>query len=235
MTIVLCIGSPNVTFASVYFGGNVRRIPIYNVETQEHKVAISFDASWGADKTLDILNLLGQYSVDATFFLVELWINEFPDLVEEIDKRGFEIGNHSSTHCNMTKLSRQQIELELTQTNEAISNITSKPVKLFRPPFGAYNNTLINTVEALGMTTIQWDVDSLDWKGISAMDINLRVMNRVENGSIILMHNNSDNIIDGLILILESLTNKGYEITSVGNLILEDNYYVDSRGMQRKK
>ena len=80
--------------------------------------------------------------------------------------------------------------------------------------------------------TIQWDVDTLDWKGLTASQMCTRVMDNVKNGSIILMHNNSDNIIDGLKLILERLTLQGYEITSVGELIYQDNYEIDRNGVQ---
>lgn len=235
IVIMLSIGFSNKTSASVFFNGTTREVPIYCVDTPEKQVAISFDAAWGADKTEDIIKLLKEYDVDATFFLVGFWVEDYPEMVTKINEAGYEIGTHSNTHADMCKLNKEQIVEELTTSKQLIEDIIGKEVTLFRAPFGSYNNTVINTAKDLGLTTIQWDVDSLDWKGLSASQLAMRVLNRVQDGSIILFHNNADHIVDGLRLVLDSLTNKGYKITSIGNLLIEDGYYVDSQGRQRKK
>ena len=222
------------SLAVVYFNKVPRLVPIYNVETEEKQVAITFDSAWGADKTLGILELLKEYNVNATFFLVGFWVDKYPDMVKAINDQGVEIGTHSNTHPDFVKLSGEQMRLELTTSMEKIKAITGKDVKLFRAPYGSYNNTVLNTAEGLGLKTIQWDVDTLDWKGLTASTILDRVMSKVKNGSIILCHNNSDNIIDALSLMLNRLTTAGYKITSVGDLIMQDNYYIDHAGVQRK-
>ena len=170
----------------------------------------------------------------ATFFLVGFWVDEYPDTVKKIDEAGIEIGTHSNKHPDMVKLSRENIAQELTTSISKIEAITNKKVKLFRPPFGSYNNTLIEESEKLGLKTIQWDVDTLDWKGLSGSEMCKRVTNKVKNGSIILMHNNSDNILDGLRQILDRLKMQGYEVTSVGNLVYESDYSIDRNGAQHK-
>ncbi len=218
--------------AGVFFGETVRKVPIYSVQTDEKKVAISFDAAWGADKTEKIMELLDEYDVNATFFLVGFWVEKFPELVTEIENRGFEIGTHSNTHPDMTKLSVEQMETELQTSIDLIQNLTTKKVELFRAPYGSYNNQLLTTAEDMGLTTIQWSVDSLDWKGISGAEIAERIMSRVSNGSIILCHNNSDHIIDALPIIFDRLKNQGYTITCIGDLIYHDNYTIDHTGMQ---
>lgn len=233
--VMLSIGLNNKTAASVFFGGVTREIPIYNVDTTEKQVAISFDAAWGADKTEDILALLKEYNADATFFLVGFWVEDYPEMTKKIADAGFEVGTHSNTHKNMAKLNKEQIVDELTTSKTLIEDTINKPVTLFRAPFGAYNNTLIEQARNLGLTTIQWDVDSLDWKNLSASQIAMRVVNGVKPGSIVLFHNNATNIVDGLRLVLDRLTNAGYKITSIGNLLIKDDYYVDSEGKQRKK
>lgn len=220
--------------ASVYFGSAPRLVPIYSVDTEEKKVALTFDTAWGADKTLKILDILKEYDVGATFFMVGFWVEKYPDMVRAIDEQGIEIATHSNTHPDLTKLSTNQIELELTTSIKSIVNITNKPVKLFRAPYGAYNNTLINIADDLGLKTIQWDVDTLDWKGLSGVEICERVMSKVKNGSIILNHNNSDHVLDALPLVIERLKNAGYEIVSVGDLIYSEDYYIDNLGIQRK-
>ncbi len=220
-------------FASVYFGNSLRKVPIYCVDTEKKQVAISFDAAWGADKTEDIIKILQDYNADATFFLVGFWVEKYPEMVKEINEAGFEIGTHSNTHPNLTNLTASQMKLELETSKKLIEDITKKKVDLFRAPFGAYNNTLIDTALEMGLKTIQWDVDSLDWKDYSAMDITTRIINRVKCGSIILCHNNATNIVEALPIVLDRLQKKGYEITSVGDLIFTENYEVDNSGLQK--
>ena len=113
-----------------------------------------------------------------------------------------------------------------------ITDITGKSVKFFRPPFGAYNNNLLDVADSMGLISIQWDVDSLDWKGLSAENITQRIIGRVKNGSIILCHNNSDHIVEALPMILSRLNQMGYTVCSVGDLIYKQNFSIDRTGMQ---
>ena len=233
--VLLAISFNGVSSAQVFFGYNAKLVPVYSVETEKKQVAISFDAAWGADKTQGIMDILEEYDAGGTFFLVGFWVDKYGDLVKEIDERGFEIGTHSNTHPDMTKLSADAMEKELTTCVDMIENITGKNVELFRPPYGAYNDTLIKTSEKLGLIPIQWSVDSLDWKGISAQEITTRIINNVKNGSIILCHNNSDYILDALPMILDRLTAQGYTVTSVGDLVYKENYEIDRQGVQKLK
>lgn len=231
--ILLSVNLGTTSAANVYFGYTTRKVPIYNVETEEKKVAITFDSAWGADKTLRILENLKEYGANATFFIVGFWAEEYPDMVKAIAEQGVEIGTHSNTHADFATLSKVQMEQELTTSIDTIKNLTGKDVNLFRSPYGSYNNASMEVAESLGLKTIQWDVDTLDWKGLSGAEITNRVLSKVKNGSIILCHNNSDHILDALPLLLSALKNKGYTITSVGDLILQDNYYIDHAGVQR--
>ena len=219
--------------SAVFFGDNLRKIPVYNVETDKKQVAISFDAAWGADKTAKIVELLDEYDVGATFFLVGFWVEKYPDEVKLIQEHGYEIGTHSNTHPDLVKLSAEQIRLELEQSVQKIKSVVDVDVELFRAPFGSYNNTVIDTASAMGLQTIQWDVDSLDWKGISGSEISNRILSRVKNGSIILCHNNSDHILDALPIVLDRLKKQGYTITCIGDLVYKDNYIIDRAGVQK--
>ena len=216
--ILLSISFNGTVAASVYFGGNLRKVPIYNVKTNEKVVAISFDAAWGADKTEKIMEILKEYNANATFFLVGFWVENYPEITKKIAENGFEIGTHSNTHPDMAKLDANQMKLELETSVKILEDTTGKKVELFRPPYGSYNNTLIETCESLNLTTIQWDVDSLDWKGISAVDITTRILNKVFNGSIILCHNNSDHILDALPMVLDRLQKRGYTNKCIGEI-----------------
>ena len=233
--VLLSINVGGNVAASVYFNNALRKVPVYYVGTDKKQVAISFDAAWGADKTEKIIEICNEFNVKATFFLVGFWVEKYPEMVKKIYGNGFEIGTHSNTHPDMTKLSHEDQKLELSTCMNLIKKITNQDVKIFRPPYGAYNDSLITAAQELGLTTVQWDVDSLDWKGLSAMEINNRVLNGVKNGSIILCHNNSDHILDALPIMLDRLQKRGYTITPVGDLLIKGDYIIDNNGMQTAK
>ena len=215
----------------LYAVASVRRVPIYRVDRSDNYVAISFDAAWGADKTQKIMDVCDQYGVKATFFLVGFWMDKYPEMVKDIDARGFEIGTHSATHPKMSTLTAQQCTEELRSSCKTIFDLTGKPVTLFRPPFGDYNNTLLDVCDTMGLYPIQWSVDSLDWKGLTASQIAERVQ-KAKSGDIILCHNNSDHIVEALPLIFEWARVKGINFCPIGQLIYHDNYTIKSDGTQ---
>ncbi|MDE6613478.1 MAG: polysaccharide deacetylase family protein [Clostridia bacterium] len=234
--VLICALSTTAYFTgayAVYYGNSPRLIPIYSVERNDKVVSISFDCAWGTEHTDEILNALRVSNVRATFFMVEFWTEKYSDFVKKIDEAGHEIGTHSSTHSYMSKQNAEEIKLELSASSEAIEKITGKKVELFRPPYGDYDNELIKTASELGFYTIQWDTDSLDWKDLSATDIAMRVINNVQSGSIILMHNNGLHTAEAVPIILETLKNKGYSFVPIGELIYKENYTVDGAGRQQ--
>ncbi len=235
VVVLLAVSFEGSACATVWFGNSSRRVPVYKVDTTEKQVAISFDAAWGADKTQEIIDVLDEYNASATFFLVGFWVDKYPEMVKAIDEAGLEIGTHSNTHPDMAKLSKESIKSELETSMSKITAITNKKVEVFRPPFGSYNNTLLSVCDELGIIAVQWDVDSLDWKGLSASEVTSRVVKRAGNGSIILMHNNADNVVESARKTLDYLTKNGYKVTSVGDLIYKDNYTIDANGVQHKK
>ena len=209
-----------------------KELPIYYVDTDEKKIAISFDAAWGDEHTKSILDTLDKYNVKTTFFLVDFWVNEHPEAVKEIDARGHEVANHSTTHPKMTELSKEGMIKEIKTTEESIEKIIGKKTTLFRPPFGDYNDNLIQTCREIDYHVIQWDVDSLDWKELGAQSVVDRVTRNVKNGSIVLFHNNAKHVPEYLPIVLEKLQKEGYEIVPISKLIHKDNYYIDNSGKQ---
>lgn len=220
---------------TVYFGYAERKVPIYSVDTKEKKVALTFDAAWGADKTSKIIEILTKNNVGGTFFLVGFWSEKYQDKIKEIDSAGLDIGTHSNTHPKMSQLSTSQIEHELSVSMKAITDVTGKPVRYFRPPYGDYNDNLLITADSLGLQTIQWSVDSLDWKGLTSDQILTRVKSGVHDGAIILFHNNSDNIVEALPLVISFLKSQGYKMVKLSELIYDSDYIIDNNGLQKKK
>ncbi len=235
IAIILALIVALTSSGTIYFGYAYRLVPIYSVDTTEKKVALTFDAAWGSDKTSDIVRLLKQENILGTFFLVGFWVEANGDKVKEIHDADFDIGTHSNTHPKMSTLSESKIREELEISSKLIKDITGKPVTLFRPPFGDYNDTLINIAGSLGLKTIQWDVDSLDWKGLSASEILNRVKASVKNGSIILFHNNSDHILEAIPLVISYLKQQGYKMVKLTQLIYQKDYHIDNNGLQKQK
>ena len=240
LAVLLCliVTLSSITFNTgayaVYFNGSNRKLPIYKVDRQDNKIAISFDCAYGADYTEKLLDILDEYNVKCTFFCVEFWVNKFPEMVKKINDRGHEIGTHSKTHPKMSGLSEEEIEKELNSSISAIEKITGKKVELFRPPYGDYNDKVISVAERVGVYPIQWSVDSIDWKDISAKEIVKRVVSKTESGSIILCHNQGLHTAEALPYVLSNLKEKGYEFLPIGNLIYKQNYKINSFGVQIK-
>lgn len=214
---------------------NTNLVPIYAVDTPEKKVAISFDATWGAEETPKILNTLDKYKIKSTFFLVNIWLKKYPDVAKKIAGKGHEIGMHSTTHPHFTKLSEEEMKQELQDNHQLILTTTNYNAKLFRPPYGDYDNRVVSVVNGLGYKAIQWDVDSLDWKDLSASVIYERVLKRVKPGSIVLFHNNGKHTAEAIESIIAELQKQGYKIVPVSQLIHQGNYYIDSNGRQKTR
>ena len=218
------------TVKAVQTAAEPRKIPVYRVESDKKQVAISFDAAWGNEQTEDLLRILDEHKVKATFFLVGDWVDKFPDDVVTIAQKGHDIGNHSNTHPHMPQLAAEEATAEITSCNDKIKALTGKSPTLFRPPYGDYNNMVVDSVKKLGMYCVQWDVDSLDWKDPSPEQMTKTVLDKVQDGSIVLMHNGAKNTPAALPSIIEGIKDKGYEIVLIKDLIPEGEYYTDVQG-----
>lgn len=218
----------------VFYGKPLKQLPIYYVKTEDKKIAISFDCAWGVDYTDSLLDTMDEYGVKCTFFMVEFWVEKYPEYVKKIHERGHEIGTHSATHPYMSKLSKDAIKKELSTSSSAITQLTGVKPIVFRPPYGDYNDLVINTAKEMGLYTIQWDVDSLDWKDISSKEITKRVVSKIKNGSIVLFHNQGLHTAEALPTIIKTLKEQGYTFSTIGSLIYKDNYVINADGGQQR-
>lgn len=157
-----CIGISQVVTVSNTVNG--KELPIYSVETDEKKVALSFDAAWGNEDTQQILNILEEYGIHVTFFMTGEWVEHYPEDVKKIQKAGHDLANHSENHKNMSQLADSDCQSELLKVHEKVKELTGVEMNLFRPPYGDYDNEVILNATACGYYTIQWDVDTFDLK-----------------------------------------------------------------------
>ncbi len=212
---------------------DLKGLPIYCVDKGEEKVcAISFDAAWGNEDTGELIRILDEYNVKTTFFVVGSWVDKYPESVKELSDAGHEIMNHSDTHPHMTQISKEAMQKEIDQCDAKIKAITGVEPYLFRPPYGDYNKEVIEEVAKCGHYTMQWSVDSLDWKDLSAQQIYSRVTGNIHPGAIVLFHNAAKNTPEALPMILKTLTDDGYKIVPVSEIIMKDNYTIDHTGKQ---
>ena len=211
---------------------SARELPIYSVQSETARVALTFDAAWGAEDTQILIDALAKYGAKATFFVVGEWVDKYPDAVRSLHAAGHSVMNHSDTHPHMTQLGAEGIMQEANRASDKIEKITGIRPDLLRVPYGDYNDTVIKTLRSGGYQVIQWDVDSLDWKDLSANEICRRVTDKVKPGSIVLFHNAAKHTPEALPVILANLKDKGYEFVTVSELILRENYYIDHTGKQ---
>ena len=140
---------------------NGRELPIYCVETEKNQIALSFDAAWGNEDTSRILEILRKHNVKVTFFMTGGWVESYPDDVKAILADGHDLGNHSENHKNMSQLSSGEKEEELMEVHRKVQELTGYEMFLFRPPYGDYDNDVINVARKCGYYSIQWDVERL--------------------------------------------------------------------------
>lgn len=218
--------------AIVGVSATTRQLPIYNVERDQKVVSISFDAAWGNEDTQQLIDILAKYQVKATFFIVGDWVEKYPESVAALHQAGHEIMNHSDDHAHFNQLSYDAVIANTEACNDKIESITGVRPTLIRLPYGEYDDKVISAIRSIGMEPIQWDVDSLDWKDLSASDITQRVTSKVKAGSIVLFHNAALHTPEALPSIIETLLQDGFTFIPISEMILPQPYTIDHTGKQ---
>ena len=210
-----------------------RLLPIYRVDRGDNKVSLTFDVAWENSNTNELIEILDEYGARATFFVTGDWCDRYPEDVKKFYDAGHEIQNHSDVHPHVEGMNVNELISDTREASRKIKMITGEEPTLYRAPYGEYDDSLIITLDGMGMKVIQWDVDSIDWKNPSAEDIKKRVCSKAESGSILLFHNDLENTTEALPQILSELKGKGFEFVSVSELIYADNYTIDASGEQQ--
>lgn len=215
------------------YNENRKEIPIYCVDTQENKIAVTFDCAWNADDIDSIIETLKKYNCPATFFVVGDWLERFPDSVKKLSDNGHEIANHSYNHAHYNNMTKEEMIADMQICDDKIEQITNVKPTLFRAPYGEYNDLLIKTCRETGRWYIQWSVDSLDWRDISAQEIYERCVKKTQSGDILLLHNGTPHTAEILPKILETLSEK-YTFVKASDLIYKDNFTINIEGRQKE-
>ena len=163
------------------------------------------------------------------------WIEKFPDSVKKIYESGNEIASHSDTHPHVNNLSYEENIEEIEKSNQKIEKITGQRTKIYRAPYGEYNDTVIKAANDKGYYTIQWDLDTLDYTGITGGEMWNRLEGKIKEGDIILSHNGTKHTADSLDMIIKNIKAKGFEVVKVSDLIYKENYNINSNGTQIKQ
>lgn len=212
-----------------------RQLPIYSVKTEDKKVALTINCAWNANDIDKILETLNKQQVKVTFFMVGDWIEKNEEAAKKIHEAGHELANHSYSHPHVNNLSYDKNVEQINKCSNLIKNITGKPSTLYRGPYGEYNDTVLQAAKDCKHTGIQWSIDSLDYKALTGEQMWERIEPKLENGSIILMHNGTENTANSLDMIITNIKNKGYKLVTVSELIYKENFVIDNNGVQQKQ
>ncbi len=238
LAVLACVVAAAVMFLAVTHpavvgaSASTRQLPIYCVQKDYKVLSISFDAAWGNEDTQQLIDIMEKYNVKATFFVVGEWVDKYPESVQALHEAGHEIMSHSNTHAHFNSLSTDEIVADLTACGDKIEAVTGVRPTLFRCPYGEYDDHVINAVRSMDIEPIQWDVDSLDWKDLSADEITKRVTSKVQPGSIVLFHNAALHTPEALPTIIEKLLQEGYTFVPISELIMSQPYTIDHTGRQ---
>ena len=212
-----------------------KQLPIYKVDTQEKKVALTINCAWNDSDIDNILQTLNNNNCKVTFFMVGDWVKKYPEAAKKVKEAGHEIGTHSNTHPHVNKLSAEKNLEEIKLSVNKIEKITNKKVELYRPPYGEYNDTVIKVANENGYIPIQWSLDTLDYTKITGEQMWERLKNKITAGDIILMHNGTEHTADSLDMIIKNIKSSGFEVARVSDIIYTENYTIDTNGTQRRK
>lgn len=208
----------NAEFVNQYLYVQQKLTPIYQGSTNNAKVALACNVFWGEEYLPQMLEILRRENVCITFFLGGSWVKNHPELVNQMVENGHELGNHSFTHPHPNSLSKEHNREQMLRTEELIFSLTQRKTTLYAPPYGEFNQTVLQAADELGYKTIMWTVDTVDWKRPPAAVIQARVLKKLQNGAIVLMHPTQPTI-EALPGLISEIKKQGYTLEPVSAVI----------------
>ncbi|MEW9667685.1 polysaccharide deacetylase family protein [Ammoniphilus sp. 3BR4] len=198
--------------------------PIYKGNSEKPIVSFMVNVAWGNEYLPEILKTLDKYNVKSTFFLDGSWVSKFPEEARKIKDAGHEIGNHAYSHPDMKTISLNRIRLEITKTNEVIEKELAIKPTLFAPPSGSFDDRTVQMAAQEGMYTVLWTLDTIDWQKPAPSQIIQRLVPKLDNGCLILMHP-TESSMKALPSLLEAAKSKGLKVGTVSELLSSQRLY----------
>ena len=194
--------------------------PIFQGNQSRPQVALACNVFWGEEYLPDMLKTLDNNNIHITFFIGGSWANKYPEILKDLANRGHELGNHTYSHPHPNTLSKEKNKEQITKTEELVSSLTGIKTNLYAPPYGEYNNTVLLAAQELQYTTIMWSIDTVDWKRPPPEVLKERVLKKLHNGAIILMHPTAPTA-QALPSLIEEIQKRGYTIKTVSDILKE--------------
>ncbi len=192
--------------------------PIYQGSEERKEIALTINVYWGEEYLPQMLQILRENNVKATFNIGGMWAEKFPELLKKIADEGHEIGSHGYSHPHPDQLSKAGNLREMMRSEKIIEEITGQEIKLFAPPYGERGNTVLEAAEEAGYQFILWSVDTIDWQRPAPEVIIRRVVQKAHNGAIVLMHPTAPTV-SALPTMIKELKANGYQLVTVSELI----------------
>lgn len=220
---------------SAFNEGETDLMPICRVDTQDKNISLTIDTAFGEDYTEEILSVLKENDVKATFCVLGMWAEKNPELIKAIVADGHEIISHSMNHERYPDLEETQVVEDATAAREYLKQTASVDTPYIRMPYGAFDNMVMNALESNGFIPIKWSLDSKDWEGNGAEEIVKRVTGNLTSGDIVMFQNNVKDTPEALKTLLPMLKQNGYQVVPLDTLVLKGDYTVDQNGLQTQK
>ncbi len=221
--------------SSIDTGAENVKLPIYNVKRTDNKISVTFDCAWANSNTDELISILSEADVKATFFVTGEFADKYADDIKKLSDAGHEIANHSDKHPHIKGMNVNDLIADTKECSRKIKMITGNSPALYRAPYGEYDDKSLTTLFGMGMSVIQWNKDSIDWDKPTPETIIERTTKNISSGSILLFHNDLENTTQALPTVLKSLKEQGFELCTVSDLLLDGDYTIDANGMMIPK
>ena len=194
--------------------------PVYRGDPNKPLMSLTVNVDWGQEVLPDMLDTLREHGVRVTFFVTGHWAQQYPEIVKRMAREGHEVADHGMRHAHPTQLSDWDLTMLILENHNLLKTLVGEPALLFAPPYGEVDRRVVAAADALGYRTIMWTIDTIDWQEPSVETTIARVMNKAQNGGIVLMHPKV-NTVKALPRIIEGLRQKGFSLLPVGELLEE--------------
>ena len=218
---------------SVAASAESEKMPVCSVGRGDNKIALTFNCAWDASDMDALLDTLGKNDAKATFFVTGEFCDTHPDAVRRMSEGGHSVQSCTDKNIHIKGININDLIADAKAVSQKIRTLTGKEPKLYRAPFGDFDDKALTTLEGMGLTPVQWSVDSKDLDDPDALSVKKRILDNTASGSILLFHNESVVNGEALTQIITGLKQKGFEPVRAEELLFSDNYVIDENGVQQ--